>query len=97
MNIIKTRNDDTLEVKLEGRLDSPSSAELSASLEEEEDYADIRFDCEKLEYISSAGLRVFFACRKKLGEKQHVVLAKVNALVREILRISGFDKQVTLE
>lgn len=97
MNIIKSRNDETLEVKLEGRLDSPSSAELSASLEEEEDFADVRFDCEKLEYLSSAGLRVFFACRKKLGDKEHVILANVNPLVREILRISGFDKQVTIE
>jgi len=97
MNIFKQKNGTTLEVKLEGRLDTVTSAELTASLEEEEGFTDIRFDFEKLEYLSSSGLRLLFAYRKKLGGKEHVILVNVNALVAEILRVTGFNQQVTIQ
>lgn len=97
MNIFKEKIGSTLEVRLEGRLDTVTSAELSASLEGEEGFTDIRFDFEKLEYLSSSGLRLLFAYRKKLGGTEHVILVHVNALVREILRVTGFDKQVTIQ
>ena len=97
MTITKQKNGTTLEITLEGRLDTVTSAELSASLEEEADYTDILFDFEKLEYLSSSGLRILFSLRKKLGGKEHVVLTHVNALVSEILRVTGFDQQVTVK
>ena len=97
MNIIKQQKDSVLEVRLEGRLDAVTSADLAASLQGERGYDDIVFDFEKLEYLSSSGLRILFAARKELGGKEHVVVKNVNPLVREILRISGFDKQVTIE
>ena len=96
MNIIKTKKDNVLEVKLEGRLDTVTSAELTESLAQEEGFTDILFDFEKLEYLSSSGLRLLFSYRKKLGGKEHVVLTHVNALISEILRVTGFGNQVTI-
>ena len=97
MNIEKRRNGNTLEVLLEGRLDTVTSADLSASLENETGFTDILFDFEKLEYLSSSGLRLLFAYRKKLGGKEHVILAHVNPLILEILRVTGFDQQITIQ
>lgn len=97
MNVTKAKEGNTLKVALEGRLDTLTSEELSASLAEEEGFDTILFDMEKLEYLSSSGLRLLFAYRKKLGGKEKVILTKVNPLVSEILRVTGFDQQVTIQ
>lgn len=97
MNIVKTKEGSTLKVALEGRLDTITSEDLSASLSAEEGFETILFDMEKLEYLSSSGLRLLFAYRKKLGGKDKVILVHVNPLVTEILRVTGFDQQVTIQ
>ena len=96
MKIIKNMNGTTLEIALEGRLDTLTSTELATALEAESGFTDVRFDFAKLEYLSSSGLRLLFAQRKKLGGKEHVILTNVNPLVSEILRVTGFDQQVTV-
>ena len=97
MNIIKTKNDNVLEVKLEGRLDTVTSAELTESLAQESGFTDILFDFEKLEYLSSSGLRLLFTCRKNLGGKEHVIVENSNEVILEIFRVTGFNNQVTLK
>ena len=97
MNIAKTKEGTLLKVALEGRLDTITSEELSASLAGEEGFDSILFDFEKLEYLSSSGLRLLFAYRKKLGGKDKVILTHVNPLITEILRVTGFDQQVTIQ
>ena len=97
MNIIKTKNDNVLEVKLEGRLDTVTSAELTESLAQESGFTDILFDFEKLEYLSSSGLRLLCTCRKNLGGKEHVIVENSNEVILEIFRVTGFNNQVTLK
>lgn len=97
MEIVKQMEGTTLRVALAGRLDTNTSPELSASLEQESGYTDIVFDFAKLEYLSSSGLRLLFTCRKNLGGGEHVVVENANDVVREIFRVTGFDRQVTLK
>ena len=97
MEITKNKEGATLLVALKGRLDTNTSPELEASLEKEEGFTDVRFDFGELEYLSSSGLRLLFSCRKKLGGAQHVIVENANEVVREIFRVTGFDRQITLK
>jgi len=55
-------------------------------------------DFEKVEYISSAGLRVLIATQKKLKSTDTpMVIKNVNETINEIFRMSGFDKILKIE
>lgn len=97
MEILKQKEGTTLNVTLKGRLDTVTSGDLAAALEAEEGYTDIIFDFGDLQYISSSGLRLLFSQNRKLGGKEHVVVHNVNAVVREIFHVTGFERQITLE
>lgn len=97
MEIRKSLNDNVLNVVLLGRLDTTTAPELEASLAQESGYAEIIFDFNDLEYISSAGLRLLFACRKKLGGADKVTVINANDVVREIFRVTGFGAQITVK
>lgn len=97
MEIVKTRNGDVLEVALSGRLDTITSEDLSQSLEQETGFTSIVFDFAALDYLSSSGLRLLFAYRKKLGGKENVIVKNVNPLIMEIFRVTGFGNQITLQ
>lgn len=97
MEIRKSLNENVLTVTLIGRLDTTTAPELEASLAQESGYAQVIFDFAALEYISSAGLRLLFSARKKLGGADKVIVTNVNDVVREIFRVTGFDRQITLK
>ena len=64
--LIKKVNDKDLIVEVEGRIDTLTSAELESQLNDEiGDISSLTLDFEKLEYMSSAGLRVLIATQKK--------------------------------
>ena len=94
MIIDKTYEDKDLTIKVEGRIDTITSQELSDSINEElNDITSLTFDFEKLEYISSAGLRVLIATQKKLSANDiPLKIINTNATIKEIFRMSGFDK-----
>ena len=94
MNIEKTFDERDLTVKVEGRIDTITSQELESILSKEmEDITSLTLDFSNLEYISSAGLRVLIATQKKLNERDiPMTIANVNDTIREIFRMSGFDK-----
>ena len=55
-------------------------------------------DFADLEYISSAGLRVLISTQKKLkADNIPMTIKNVNDSVREIFRMSGFDKILKIE
>ena len=89
MTIEKRLDGGRLTLALDGRLDTNTSPELDAELALD-GVTEVVFDLAKLEYISSAGLRVFLTAQKKLmpsGGK--VVLRSPNAMVRSVLDITG--------
>ena len=85
-----------LSVALDGRLDTATAPELEGFFNENYDGASvIVIDCEKLTYISSAGLRVLLSAQKKTKGK--IKLVKVCELVMEILEMTGFADILVIE
>ena len=96
MNIEKSINDNTVIMKLDGWLDTTSANELQAQLEAlEPDTMSLILDLDKLEYISSAGLRQFVAAHKRVNGS--LVLTHVHQEVMDVLHMAGFDKRLHIE
>lgn len=60
-------------VQLVGSLDTATAPQLQRTIDPiiDSQYADLIFDLARLDFISSAGLRVFFVARKRLAESNH--------------------------
>lgn len=79
---------------LEGRLDTASAEKTEKELSVLKDCIghDIIIDCEKLEYISSSGLRILLAIKKNAivaGSK--VSLINLNNEIMKVFKVTGFD------
>ncbi|MCR5346293.1 MAG: STAS domain-containing protein [Fretibacterium sp.] len=98
MEITKTQNGTELELALEGRLDTVTSPELEAELDKLEGVEKIVINTAKLEYISSAGLRVLLSTQKRMDRKGgSMTIRNVNEEIKEIFEVTGFDEILTLE
>ena len=98
LNINKTKEADKMTVALEGRLDTTTAPELEASLKEDLDgVAQLVIDIEKLEYISSAGLRVLLAAQKTMNKQGSMVVAHPNEVISEIFEVTGFSDILDIE
>lgn len=81
-------------VELEGNLDTNTSPEAQQRLDEIVDGGSnkILANFEKLNYISSAGLRVLLSTAKKLrANGGDLRLCSLNREVQEVFEISGFS------
>jgi len=98
MNISKNIDGTTMNIALEGRLDTTTSPRL-----EEEVRADIggitelNFDLAALEYISSAGLRVLLAAQKIMNAQGAMTVKNVSPEIMEIFEVTGFSEILTIE
>ena len=98
MKISKTQNADTLNIVLEGRLDTTTAPELEAELKASLDsVSELVLDFEKLDYISSAGLRVLLSAQKVMAKKGGMKVIHVNETVMEIFEVTGFSDILTIE
>ena len=89
MNIGFNKKDGELTVAVEGRLDTVTAPELESFLVKNyEGTSMLIFDCEKLVYISSAGLRVLLTAHK--GMRGAMKLICVSDVVMEVLEMTGF-------
>ena len=78
---------------LEGSLDTAAAPEAEKAMSPLNDVEgkDIIIDCGELEYISSAGLRIFLGILQNAQEKgTHVYIKSLNDKVRNIFTITGF-------
>ena len=92
MTITKDTNGTALEIALEGRLDTMTSPDLEAELKEAMDGAEsLTMDFGKLDYISSAGLRVLLSAHKAMSAKGGLKIINVNEVVREVFDVTGFS------
>ena len=92
MTITKNMNGTALEIALEGRLDTMTSPDLEAELKESMDGAEsLTMDFGKLDYISSAGLRVLLSAHKAMSAKGGLKIINVNEVVREVFDVTGFS------
>ena len=95
MNFI--RENDKLTIEFEGRIDSGNSADIESEifgLLAEQDPACIVLDAEKLDYISSAGLRIILRLRKSHPD---LSIINVKSEVYEVFEMTGFTEMMTVE
>ncbi len=88
-----------LAVTLRGRVDSLTAPEFLAAFEKAaagKSLTAARVDMSRLEYISSAGLRVLLIMTKRLGAGR-VTVTGANELVRSIFEQTGYDDILTLQ
>ena len=96
MKIDFNKNNDILTVALDGRLDTTTAPEFESFLCEHYDgKGELVIDCEKLVYISSAGLRVLLNAQKKA--KDSMKLIHVCELVMEVFEMTGFADILVIE
>lgn len=94
MIIKKKIENKNLIVTLEGRLDTNTVPELEKDMPNLGELQSIIFDFEKLEYISSSGLRFILKCKKQV-EATKVI--NCNAEVYEIFYMTGFSEMMEIE
>ena len=98
MNINTKKEGTTLSVGVEGRLDTMTAPELEAALGKDmPDAEQLVLDFSKLDYISSAGLRVLLAAHKTMSRKGGMKICHVNEIVKEVFDVTGFSDILTIE
>ena len=98
MKICQKQNGTALELALEGRLDTTTAPELEAELKQSLAGADsLILDFSRLDYISSAGLRVLLSAQKAMSGKGGMKLTHVNEIVQEVFEVTGFADILTIE
>lgn len=99
MEVNNKRVDDVLTINVEGRLDSTTAPVLEDSMRTIMDGAkEIIFDFTKLEYISSAGLRILLATQKIMNKTDgKLKVVGINDEVKEIFEATGFNEILTVE
>ena len=98
LNISKNEDGKKLEYLLEGRLDTTTSPQLQEDLEKSLDpVEELVLNFEKLEYISSAGLRVLLVAQKTMTKQGKMKVTNVNESIMEIFDVTGFSDILTIE
>ena len=98
MTITKNQNGSDLTVQVEGRLDTMTAPQLEAELNKALPGAEtLVLDLCKLDYISSAGLRVLLSAHKIMMNKGGMTVTNVNEIVQEVLDVTGFSDILTIE
>ena len=97
--IKEERDGNTLTMTLEGKITSKTAPELDAALSGKYDGLEkLIFDFEKLEYLTSAGLRVILTAQQEMEDRDALmVLRNVNSDIQEVFRMTGFGEVLTIE
>lgn len=90
---------DTLTLVLDGELDASSAVVLDAELNKPEivNYKKILIDCQRLSYISSAGLGVFISHLQRLQDSDvKLVFFNMQEKVFNVFEILGLDSLMNI-
>ena len=99
MNITETLEQDEVIVCIEGEIDGTNVDEVETALKSASEKAtSLVIDLKELEYVSSAGLRVFLIIRKLTESAGHsMILKNVSEDVMEIFTVTGFVNLLSIE
>ena len=98
MNVTMSRDGNHLTVALEGRLDTLTAPGLEKKLEPALDGVEkLVMDFEKLEYISSAGLRVLLTAMQIMEDQGEMTVKNVCPEVMDVFEVTGFIDDLTIE
>lgn len=98
MTISKEYQEKTLILAVEGRVDTMTAPELEKEVNDSiEGAEELIFDFEKLEYISSAGLRVLLSAQKTMNKQGKMKVIHAGGPIIEIFEVTGFTDILTIE
>ena len=98
MTINRIKNGSELTLAVDGRLETTTAPELETVVKTEiDDVISLIFDFSKLEYISSAGLRVLLSAQKIMNKQGTMKVIGANDIVKEIFEVTGFSDILTIE
>ena len=98
MEIKKEVNGDSLCFALSGRLDTTTAPQFEEAIKSSIDgVKTLTVDLAELEYVSSAGLRVFLAAQKTMNKQGSMVIKNVNETIMEVFEVTGFVDILTIE
>ncbi len=98
LNMEKTVENGKAVFALEGRLDTLSSPELERELSAVlPGLRELVLDFGKLDYLSSAGLRVLRSAQKVMTRQGEMRIRRVNETIRETFEVTGFSEILTIE
>ena len=98
MYIFKELEGTVLNVQLEGRLDTNTAPKFESEMDEAlEGITELNLDFRKLDYVSSAGLRVLLVLQKKMSKQGSMVIYNVNDQIEEVFDITGFADILTVK
>ena len=97
MNINKSQNGTAVMLGLEGRLDTITAPDLEKEIQALADATTLEINCSKLDYISSAGLRVLLSAHKAFAKKGGMVVKNVNETLLDIFEVTGFKDILNIQ
>ena len=97
MTINKEINGTSVLISVEGRLDTTTAPQLDAQLKPLDGVTELVIDFAKLQYISSAGLRVLLSAQKVMSKQGSMKLINVSEAVMEIFDVTGFSDILVIE
>ena len=97
MKVERSLDGNTLTISVEGRLDLNSAPELEKKMELQDEVGSLIFDFEKLEYISSAGLRVILTLQDIMQNRGTMIIKNLNDDVKEVFEITGLSSELNIE
>ncbi len=95
MIITKEQREGKVVVRCEGRLDAMTSPQLENFVNGLIDSGarEIALDFNKIEYLSSAGMRLLLSVSKRLKKSEgRLMLFSIHEDVMEIIRMAGFEQ-----
>ena len=99
MDINESNSGNAVIIQSVGRIDTNTSTEFEEKLVEILDRSEtnVVVDLSEIDYVSSAGLRVFLMAAKKLKILSgNFILASMNDHIKEVFDISGFTPIFTI-
>lgn len=98
MTIEKTKEGGKLTLALAGRLDTVTAPQLEAEVTGSlTGVTELVLDFSRLEYLSSAGLRVILGAQKIMNRQGKMVICHVNATILEVFEATGFCDILTIQ
>ena len=98
MTINTQQNGSVLTIAVQGRLDTTTAPDLEKEIKTGLDgVTELIMDFEKLDYISSAGLRVLLSAQKAMSKQGSMKVIHVSDLVMEVFEVTGFSDILTIE
>jgi serine/threonine-protein kinase RsbW len=91
--------DETAQITLEGELDTNTAYDFEAAVTKalQHHAHNIVLYADKLQYVSSAGLRILLMARRQIPSDGSISMIGVSPAIKETLEMTGFSRLLTIE